>query len=445
MTTHFFNYLTDNQLIKPNQKTLLAVSGGIDSIVLCHLFHQVNLPFGIAHCNFKLRESDSDKDEIFVKKLAVEFAVPFYSTSFETEKMAKSRKQSIQVVARHLRYSWLDKIRMENGFDYLATAHHLNDSVETVLYNFTKGCGIRGLHGILPKVGNIVRPLLFATKAEIENFAKKGNIKWREDVSNAADKYARNKIRHHVIPNLETLNPNFIQTAGENINRLRQTEALYHFAIKKLEADLVKKGANTLKINIKKLLDSPAPLTILFEILKPYHFNNRQVEQIIQSMENSENGKFVGKTFFAKDYCLLLDREFLILKKEPIESTNHILIFQKDRRITLPDGILKIELTKKAAPFSKNNQIAILDFDKLHFPLKLRKWQAGDYFYPFGMNGKRQKLQDFFSNHKLSKFDKEKVWILENRGEICWIVGYRLDERYKVTDSTNSFLSLEFV
>mgnify|MGYP000598129530 CR=1 FL=1 len=442
MLHQFTKYFSDNQLINPKQKTLLAVSGGIDSVVLCHLFKRANLNFGIAHCNFNLREAASNEDELFVKKLAQQLQVAFFSIPFSTAKIAQQRKQSIQVVARDLRYEWLKKIRVANDFDHIATAHHLNDSVETVLYNFTKGCGIRGLHGILPKNGKIIRPLLFATKEEIENFAKTAGIQWREDASNATDKYARNKIRHHVIPVLESLNPNFVKTADENIKRLRETEALYDFAIEKMKADLVEETAGTLKISIEKLRLSPAPLTILFEILKPYHFNNRQVEQVLQSIGQAEDDKLAGKTFYANDYCLLIDRDFLILKKDNVEAVDHILIYKKDNQITLPDHILKIKTTEKPLHFSKDKQLAYLDFDKLNFPLKLRRWQAGDYFCPLGMKGKRQKLQDFFSNNKLTKFEKAAVWILENQGEICWIVGHRLDERYKVTSSTNTCLQI---
>ncbi|MFT4762913.1 MAG: tRNA(Ile)-lysidine synthase [Paraglaciecola sp.] len=453
MKTAFLAYISDNQLIDSNKRTLLAVSGGIDSVVLCHLFKEINLSFGIAHCNFKLRKKASDEDDFFVKKLAQDLAVPFFSIPFETEQIATERKQSIQVVARDLRYEWLERVRIENAFDCIATAHHLNDSVETVFYNFTKGCGIRGLHGILPKAGKIIRPLLFITKEELKIFAKKEGINWREDASNSTDKYARNKIRHHVIPVLKELNPNFEKTAGDNILRLRETEALYDFAIQNIKKDIVKidvkidvkNNGDTLSISIPKLRDSPAPLSVLFEILKPYHFNNQQVKQILQATDFSKKDIISGKMFYANDYCLLIDRDFLILKKEEITDIEHVLIFEKDTQIQLPNRILKIKKIEKPTQFLINNQVAILDFEKLNFPLKIRKWQAGDTFCPLGMKGKRQKLQDFFSNNKFTKFDKEATWLLENRGEIVWIVGHRIDERYKMTNQTNSCLQLEVV
>ena len=444
MLQKFKSYITDNQLIATNEKTLVAVSGGIDSVVLCYLFRLSNFPFAIGHCNFKLREKEADEDAAFVEQLAQFFQVPCYSTSFDTTKIAKERGQSIQVAARELRYDWLEKIRLDHGFHYIATAHHLNDSIETVLYNFTKGCGIRGLHGILPRVGAIIRPLLFATKAEIQTFAKKKQLPWREDASNLTDKYARNKIRHQVMPALKSLNPAFEKIAGENIIRLRETEALYDFAIQTIAKELIDKQANGLKIAIQPLMDCPAPVSVLFEILKPYDFNNRQIEQMIQTIRDSYWQKpAVGKTFLTKTHCLLLDRDCLLLQESGDTNIAALLISEQDSQIDLGNRILSVRMSdQKPKAFSTDPRQVILDGDKIKFPLKLRKWQPGDFFHPFGMGGKRQKLQDFFSNNKLSKFDKEAVWILENQEEICWIVGYRLDERYKLTEATQKFLYL---
>ena len=254
MITKFQKYITEQNLFSKKDKVLIATSGGIDSTVLCFLFHLSKFNFGIAHCNFKLRGKESDEDAVFVKKLAEKLQVPFYSIDFETEKIAKERKESIQLVARNLRYEWLEKTRQLNAspfgnYQWIATAHHLNDSIETVLYNFTKGCGIRGLHGILPKNGNIIRPLLFATKEEIEDYAQKHQINFREDVSNSTDKYARNKIRHHVIPILKELNPAFERTGFENIERLREVEALYDFAVENLKKEILFQENQKLKIN----------------------------------------------------------------------------------------------------------------------------------------------------------------------------------------------------
>ena len=444
MTTDLINYIADNQLVQNNQKTLLAVSGGIDSIVLCHLFKQINFPFAIAHCNFKLRAEDSDEDEIFVKEIANQLEVPFFSIAFDTEKIAAKKKQSIQVAARELRYDWLEEIRAKNGYDFIATAHHLNDSIETVLYNFTKGCGIRGLHGILPKNGNIIRPLLFSTKKEIEKLAIENELNWREDVSNATDKYARNKIRHHVVPVLKDLNSVFEKTVGENLIRLQETEKLYEFAVKQIKEEIIRKEDNLLKIHIQKLQQTPAPSSVLFEILNPFGFHNRQITQILAGFVKPSSPS-VGNTFFSQSHCLLVDRTHLILKENSENEVEHTLIYAKDESIQLSDGILVIQKNQNIpAQFSRNSHQTYMDADKISFPLKIRKWKAGDTFQPLGMNGKHQKLQDFFSNNKLTRFEKEAVWILENKGEICWIVGYRLDERYKITNQTQNCLFFAF-
>jgi len=442
MNADFCTYLSDNQLIGDGKKILVAVSGGIDSIVLCSLFKQQQLNFAIGHCNFKLRGQASDGDEKFVQQFAEKLKVPFHSIAFETEKIAQQKKQSIQVAARELRYNWFEKIKSEQNYDFIATAHHLSDSIETVFYNFTKGCGIRGLHGILPKNGKIIRPLLFATKKDIEEFAQKNNLKWREDASNATDKYARNKIRHHIIPLLKELNPAFEKTAHKNIERIRETEAVYDFAIQILKDQIIEKKGEAISINIQKLLESPAPQTILFEILRPFQFNNLQIEQILQCID-SQNNTSSGKMFFNEEYCLLVDRDFLFLNKKKQQRKEEILIHKTDAKIVLSNEILKVQIiNEKPNSFSKEKNEAVLDLDKLNFPLILRKWKIGDTFQPFGMQGKHQKVSDFFSNNKLSRFEKEAVWILESKGEIVWIVGLRMDERFKLTNKTKNSLLL---
>ena len=445
MEAKLLSYVTDNQLIEEGSKTLLAVSGGIDSVVLCHLFKATKLDFGIAHCNFNLRGEASDGDESFVKNLALKLAVPFYSTSFDTEKLAQKNGQSIQVAARELRYEWLENIRDTAGFAKVATAHHLNDSIETLLYNFTKGCGIRGLHGILPQNRHLIRPLLFAQKEEIEAYAQAHQIPWREDASNATDKYARNKIRHQVVPVLQSINQAFVKTAGENIIRLRETEDLYHFAIQHFKSRIVKPERYFYKISIKKLLNCPAPKSVLFEILKPYGFNNHQVQQVMDNILPPGPAR-VGATFESENYHLVVDRVFLILSPNQSREDSPLHhIYETNSRLQLPEGILTIRFAQPVPQkFPSNPCQAFIDFDKLIFPLVLRKWLPGDSFQPLGMGGHHQKVQDFFSNKKLNHLEKKEVWILENQHEICWIVGHRLDERYKVNPATQHCLFLQF-
>jgi len=440
MVKQLKQYITEQQLFQPAQRILLAVSGGVDSVVLCHLFQQLGYHFGIAHCNFQLRGAESDADLTFVKHLADKLDVPFFSKNFDTEKVAQQQKISIQMAARDLRYDWLEQVRSNENFDYIATAHHLNDSIETVLYNFAKGCGIRGLHGILPKVNQIIRPLLFATKSEIEAFAKKENITFRYDASNALDKYDRNKLRHHVIPILQELNPNFEQTAAHTLDHLRQAEALYDFALATLQDNWVQEQEGKLLIALPDLLQHPAASTILYEWLKPFGFHPDQVAQLLESAQRQAGG-----LFFSATHKLLIDREQLIVQSLKEATEEAVYTVHKKEVVSLKTGILRINGPVDCpTTFAESENVVYLDYDKLAFPLKVRRWQAGDVFQPLGMQGKHQKLQDFFTNQKLSRFEKEQVWLLESDEKICWIVGYRLDERFKITATTRACLHLEW-
>ncbi|MDG1433804.1 MAG: tRNA lysidine(34) synthetase TilS [Saprospiraceae bacterium] len=432
------NFIFDNQLIQNDEKVLLAVSGGVDSMVLCHLFHQAKFEFGIAHCNFKLRESESDEDAIFVKKIAQTYQVPFFDIEFETNKYVKENKISVQVAARDLRYDWLEKIRSKNDFRYIATAHHLDDSLETILYNFTKGCGIRGLHGILPKKNKVIRPLLFSHKKEISHFAKKQKIAFREDASNATDKYARNNIRHHVIPVLESINPSLPKTITENIKRINETEQLFHYAISLLQKEITEQRKGHFYIHLGKLQASPAPSTLLFEILRPFNFNNNQIAQMIDSIEHQ-----AGPIFFSSSHQVLLDRDFFIIKKNTPIFDQRFIINKNDTQITFPKGQLSLKIKSEKPNFSiKEKQIAYFDMEKIQFPLTLRKWKAGDYFHPIGMNGQRKKVKKFLTDLKLNRFEKEVIWVLESDGEICWVISNRMDERFKINEEVNSILEV---
>lgn len=440
MLQQFQQYQQAKAFQLEKKRSLIATSGGIDSVVLCHLFSLAKYPFAIAHCNFKLRDSASGKDELFVKELAQQLKVSYYTIAFETAKVAKERKQSIQVAARELRYEWLHRIRQAQDFDYLVTAHHLNDSIETVLYNFSKGCGIRGLHGILPKQGTLIRPLLFGTKTEIETFAKQENITFREDASNASDKYNRNKIRHHVVPILEQINPNFARTAQRTIQRLQETEALYDFAIENIKKKVVKKTATGLQIDLNLLKKQVASNTLLYEILKPYQFHPDIITQILKDKHQQS-----GSQFFSPSYQAVLHQHYLYVEARQEKKDEKINIEAKDQQVNLGHQSLQLSFSMQIPTiFSNNKNMAYLDAEVLRFPLVLRHWEAGDIFQPIGMKGKHQKLQDYFSNQKLSRLEKDKVWLLESDGKICWVVGYRMDERFKVTGTTKQVLSLRF-
>lgn len=438
--TKFRKYLEQDCQVQSSERVLVAVSGGMDSVLLCHLLNAIEQPFGIAHCNFKLRGKNSDEDETFVTNLAKVFDVPFFLKQFNTYKIAIDRKISIQVAARDLRYEWLENIRKNNDFSYLATAHHLNDSVETVLFNLTKGCGIRGLHGILPRNLQLIRPLLFLTKKEIRHQVHQLEIDFRVDDSNESDKYTRNYIRHQIVPSLQSINPKLEQTFSENIDRFREVESLYLQAIETIQKETCTIINDELHIDIQTISKNIAAKSILFEILKPYNFTNSITNQILQSKDT-----FAGKLFYSKTHLAVLDRTHLIVGQIPNETNQFFEVLKNDSIIQINNHQLTINyLNQRPKQFSRENNIAYFDADKLQFPLKIRKWQEGDIFQPFGMNGKHKKVSEFFRQQKFSKHDKDKVWILESADEIVWIIGYRSDERFRIDSKSNNVIILEW-
>src|ERR1035437_212226 len=327
MLQSFKTYIKKEKLFNPSKKILLTVSGGIDSIVMCELFHQAKLNFGIAHCNFQLRDDESDNDELFVEKLAEKYAVPFHSVSFDTSSYSKKNKLSIQVAARQLRYNWFEETREQFNYNFIATAHHLDDSIETFFINLIRGTGISGLHGILPKQGKIIRPILFTTKKEIESFAKKNKLKHREDSSNASDKYVRNKIRHHIIPALKELNPNLESTIKNNIQHLRDVEQIYKKEIENKRSKLIKQEKNSFIISISQLKRLTPLSTYLFEFLKPYNFNATVANEILESLDAES-----GKQFLSETHRILKDRDSLILEaRQKIQDSKfHVKKNQKE-------------------------------------------------------------------------------------------------------------------
>ena len=439
--TPFKDFIKARQWQLESSRTLLAVSGGLDSVIMAHLFYEARFDFAIAHCNFKLRGSASERDEKFVRALADSWKVSFFCVEFETEELAEARNLSIQEVARELRYDWLEEVRQENEFTYMATAHHLNDSVETVLYNWTKGAGIRGLHGIPAQNNKIIRPLLFATREDIELYANEQGISFRQDESNLAQKYNRNKIRHSVIPVLKKINPKLEVTVGKNLERIREAEALYDLALDHLKKIWMQQEGPFLKIAIQPLRNFIAARTCLYEWLHPFGFSNGQTDQIYESLEGTP-----GALFFSPSHRLLIDREWLLV--EAFEKTDEVFSIEQtsEKEIVLTDGVLKIE-RKEDVPkqFPSSALEVYLDWEALRFPLQLRHWAKGDRFAPLGMGGKRQKLQDFFSNQKVSIFEKERTWLLVNGdGEIIWLLGMRISEKVKITEKTRHTLHLKF-
>ena len=445
---HFKNYISKNNLFQQKDRLLLAVSGGIDSVVLCELCKQANYNFVIVHCNFQLRGEESERDEQFVRGLGKKYGVEVLVKRFDTEKYAKENKVSIQVAARELRYSWFNELltidsRLKTT-DYLLTAHHLDDNIETMLMNLFKGTGISGLRGMLPKQGKIIRPLLFAKKEELLAFAKEHELKWVEDSSNESDKYSRNYIRHQLVPLIEKIYPEAENNLANNFLRFRETEELYKQAIELHKKKLIEQKRNEFHIPVLKLKKSSPLHTIVYEIVKDFGFHAAQVNEIIGLMD-SETGKYVSSL----SHRVIKNRNWLVIAPIATEQAGNILIEEGIKEIQFaPDSYreasLQLDITSaRDCQLQTANSIALLDLREVKFPLLLRQWKQGDYFYPLGMK-KKKKLARFFIDQKLSKTEKEKVWVLEMDKKIIWVVGHRIDERFKVTNTTDKILRITF-
>ena len=429
-------------LSKSSDRFLLAGSGGVDSMVLADMLLKINRKFALAHCNFSLRGEESDGDEALVAAFAEKNSIPFFVKKFETEKYARENKIGIQEAARNLRYQWFEILIQSHDYQLIVTAHHLNDSAETLLLNLIKGTGLSGLHGIPPRRGNIIRPLLHFSKEELKSYARKNQIKYREDSSNSSEKYNRNLIRNSVIPTLKKVNPAFEKTMAENINRFTAIEAVFNFFIKKIESEIVDKNGDAGKISIQKLRHLPRPATILFEILKPFGFNFDQSVKIITALDSEP-----GRIFQAPRCRLLVDREFLFL--QPLVEKEKILLnLHENQILPLKNGSVEFSceiLEKRPDEFPGDEKTALLDHSKLTFPLTVENWHPGDKFQPLGMNGRHRKLQDFFSDLKLNRFEKENIAVVKSAGEICWVAGFRISEKFKLRSSTKKIARLKIL
>lgn len=439
-TGEFLSYISQHNLFGPADRLLLGVSGGKDSVLMAHLLYASGYQFGIAHCNFSLRGEESDGDETFTRELASQLNVAFHSIRFDTAAYASLNQMSIQMAARELRYDWFEQVRQEHDYRYIAVAQHKSDATETILLNLIRGTGISGLHGILPKRDRIIRPLLFLTSGEINAIVSESSITYREDSSNASVKYARNKIRHEVIPKMKELNKDLDLTFEENSLRFLQLEKFLNQEVDKLRNKLFQHAnSDTIELDIDLLADLNPRDLLLYELFKPYHFSETTIQDLVTVWKNQS-----GKLFESKSHIMLLDRNILILKKRSLVECGEFIISQEMRNFGWNGKQYKISSAKQEElSFSGDSKIAYLDAGLLQFPLKLRLWSTGDYFHPLGMTG-RKKISDFFIGQKLNRFEKANIGILENgNGDILWVVGYRSDNRYKVTRNTQNIFIIE--
>lgn len=436
------HFIQQNNLFENPDRILLAVSGGKDSVLMVHLFKALKVEFGIAHCNFCLRGNESDGDELFVKQLAETVKVSFHSIRFNTESYAKKQSISIQMAARDLRYNWFEEIRTTFAYNHIALAHHQNDTIETVLLNLVRGTGISGLHGILPKRGNLIRPLLFLASQEIEEIIDFENILFREDSSNQSTKYSRNKIRHEVIPRLKEINPSLEETFIANGHRFSELEILLTDKVEQLREDLfIESGKGIYELGIDKLKNLKPLRLLLFELFKPFNFRENVLEDLIASWDGQP-----GKTFESHTHVILLDRQKLILTKKPDEVIDEVLLISGEEEAEWNNLMIKIKTVQiQELNIQTDKRYAFIDEDKVMFPVKVRSWKEGDFFYPFGLKGKK-KISDFFTTQKIPLTSKKNIPILENgNGDIIWIAGYRTDERYKVSEHTIKVIIFELI
>ncbi|GAB6012621.1 tRNA lysidine(34) synthetase TilS [Viscerimonas tarda] len=428
-------YISAHRLLIPHERVIIGVSGGGDSMALLHILNALGYKCIVAHCNFHLRGEESDRDETFVRSYCAENSFEFHSVSFDTYACMKEKAVSLEMAARELRYNWFEEISQKHGVSKIAVAHHLDDSVETFLINLVRGTGIKGLTGISPENGKIIRPLLCLTRSELLDYLSENSLSFVEDSSNAEDVYLRNKIRLNIIPLLKEINPSINRTINQTSLHLQAIDAIYRQHI----SEIIDKVFRNNEIDIQLLMESENPESVLFEILHPYSFNAATIGNVLQSA----NG-LSGKVFFADNYRLVKDRNKFILEEKAGKKAGYFYIDEDTTTINTPVKLV-IEQRKKEKDFrpEKNSNKIAVDKSTLTFPLHIRKWKQGDRFIPFGMKGSK-KLSDYFSDHKFSLIDKENTWLLCNADDsIIWIIGERADERFKVSGSSVDILEIE--
>ncbi len=422
-------YIEEKKLI-PAVKShlLLAVSGGIDSMAMLHLFQQLPHPLAVAHFNFKLRGNASDNDEVFVADYCKKNNIPFHSDFRYTKDYANETGISVQMAARDLRYRFFQETLEKENYQLVATAHHLNDSIETALLNIVKGTGISGITGVPAKRGNIIRPLLFATKEEIREYAGKYDVPYRTDASNLNILYERNFIRHEVLPKLKELNPNLEETLRQNLENWQFAQTLYRRGVQRLRYKLVHNVDGISEIRIKQLLGQSHPLNVLYELLKAYGFNRTQCEIILKGISKQS-----GRTYLSSSHRLIRDRNKLFILSQAGSKDEFVFIEENTNDIKTNYFSIKIdkEVIESNEAISKSPNRVALDKSKLEFPLLLRKWQQGDYFYPFGLR-KKKKVSRFLIDQKVPIHEKEHIYVLCSGQKIVWVVGYRIDDRFKI-------------
>lgn len=434
MLEKFQNHIIQNFDFLIGKRLLLATSGGVDSMIMVDLFDKLSFDVAIAHCNFQLRGIESFEDQKFVQNYADANGIEVFITQFDTTTFAKDFKLSIQVAARELRYSWFYELLETKKYDYILTAHHADDNVETFIINLIRGTGLEGLTGIPAQNGNIIRPLLTFSRQEIEQYAKEIKMEWREDSSNTSDKYLRNKIRHNVVPVLKELNPDFLSSFLKTQSYLHESKAMAEDASILVYQQVAEEKGEEIHMDLNKLKKLPNYKSYLYEWLNEFKFS---AWEDIYGLVDGQSGKQV----FSDGFRLLKDRDSLILCPISVDAEiEEFYIFKDQKEINIPLNLSFLRVTDTSLV---SNTTIFVDEDKLWFPLVLRRWKHGDKFQPSGMEGKSKKVSKFFKDNKLSLIEKENSWILCSDNQIVWIVGFRQDERFKIGNRTKKILKIQ--
>ena len=436
----FQRYLQRHELATHEDRILLTVSGGVDSMVLLDLFARSGYQIGVAHCNFCLRGAESDEDEVVVAEQAARYGVPCYNRRFDTKGEMERTGESMEMAARRLRYAWFEELSREEGYSAIAVAHHADDSVETFFINLLRGTGLRGLTGISTQVGRIIRPLMFATRKEILEYAIAQHLPFREDSSNRSTKYLRNKVRLGLIPRIREINPKFTALMQRNINRLTDAQRFINRGIERIREEAMTREGEVDCIHLNRL-DAAFPRNfVIYELLNStYGFKGDVIDSLCQAIEHQAT----GRKFYARDHMAVVNREQVLISPIAPEDPCQILVEEGSARSYCGNSVLYYEVcdVDTITDFNLPEQIALLDADRLRYPLTLRRWQEGDSLIPFGMVG-RKKVSDFLIDAKVSLPEKQRQFVLLSEGEIVWLVGRRIDDRYRITPATERVLRI---
>ena len=438
MCERFLHFIKKHALFDEHHNLLLAISGGVDSMVMWDLVNRLGNKYAVAHCNFKLRGSDSDKDQIFVSGQANRSNTPFFIKAFDTKSYAGAHGLSTQMAARNLRYNWFEELQQSEGFDKILVAHHKDDSVETFFINLVRGSSVKGLVGIRPEYGDIVRPMLCFTREEIDKYAREHQIVWREDISNLEHYYKRNFLRHEVIPRFKELNPNFLETMQINMEKMGEMDRMIEKEVERFVEQGVKIMMDgTIRLNKQKLADLGVGPLVLHELIGAQGFNYTQCKNILSSLEGSP-----GKTISSETHTAVIDREDVLIRLISEKEEDSFWIQEGDTDINKP---INYRLSIKSIPLNaldKDPKNAMLDLDKLSFPLEVRRWRNGDKFRPIGMKGQKL-ISDLLIDEKVSLLDKDFVFVVVSAGQIVWVAGIRISDEFKVTEKTKKVFHFE--